>query len=116
VTSSTCTRSARKPFWAAKVTPGRVCSASASGIAVIAVVAGWWPAVGQPSVTASYLVGLAVGIVFASVAWRIRRRPLEVRAVYRGDVICLFRTSDSRVFGQVTRALLRVVEHMADES
>jgi Family of unknown function (DUF6232) len=57
------------------------------------------------------LVGAAVvGAAVAGAYWSARRRPLELRAVYRGQVVCLYRTNDRIVFNQVTRALLRVLE------
>jgi hypothetical protein len=46
----------------------------------------------------------------------VRGRPLEIRAVYRGQLICLFHTRDRRVFGQVERALLRALERLEDAS
>jgi hypothetical protein len=51
----------------------------------------------------------ATGVVLASHVLA-RRRMQELRALYRGNVVCLFRTSDRLVFGQVCRALLRVLE------
>jgi hypothetical protein len=46
----------------------------------------------------------------------VRGRPLEIRAVYRGQLICLFHTRDRQVFGQVQRALLRALERLEDAS
>ena len=38
------------------------------------------------------------------------QQPYELWAVYRGQLVILFHTTDSRVFGQVRRALLRAIE------
>jgi Family of unknown function (DUF6232) len=39
------------------------------------------------------------------------RRTYEFRAMYQGYTVCLFRTTDRTVFGQVRRALVRAFEH-----
>jgi hypothetical protein len=41
-------------------------------------------------------------------------RTYELRAVYRGRVVCLFKTRDTRVLGQVVRALRRAAEWNLD--
>jgi hypothetical protein len=43
-----------------------------------------------------------------------RRSMHEVHAFYRGRRVCLFRTTDLRLFGQVRRALVRALEAQAD--
>ncbi|MCP2328853.1 hypothetical protein HDA40_007360 [Hamadaea flava] len=41
-----------------------------------------------------------------------RRGPVyELRAVYYGQLISLFRTTDQRLFGQIKRALIRALEN-----
>ena len=84
---------------AAASTPVRVCSAGASGVSVLVAAIGW-PVFGQPSVTAVGLVAFGAGVAAASAARQARRRPLEVRAVYRGALVCLFSTTDRRTLGQ----------------
>jgi len=42
--------------------------------------------------------------------WRFGGRVYELRAGYRGYLVRLFTSRDSRVFGQVRRALLRATE------
>ena len=39
-----------------------------------------------------------------------RRHSYEVHAIYRGQWVCLFRTTDLRLFGQIKRALVRALE------
>jgi len=73
-----------------------------------------WPVFDQPGVTVGGLVGLAVALSAVVLSRRARRRPLEVRAVYRGRLVCLYCTTDRQALGQVTRALLRVLEHNED--
>jgi len=41
---------------------------------------------------------------------RRRREIYELRAVYHGRPICLFQTTDERLFGQIKRALIRALE------
>lgn len=40
-----------------------------------------------------------------------RGNTYELRAVYHGRPICLFSTTDLRLFGQIKRALIRALEH-----
>ena len=48
-------------------------------------------------------------------AMRLRRRhSYEVHAHYRGRRVCLFRTGDARLFGQIRRALVRALEAYAE--
>jgi Family of unknown function (DUF6232) len=100
-------------FVAAASNSVRVCSAGASGVTALVAVAGW-PVFDRPMVSAIGLVlfGLAAGSALA--AGRARRRPLVIRAVYRGRLVCLYSTTNRRTHGQVTRALLRVIEAAAD--
>jgi hypothetical protein len=91
----------------------RVCSTGLAGASVGLATMGW-PVLGQPSVSLYALLGLVVFTATARATWRLRWARREVRAVYRGRVVCLFRTTDPRTFGQVTRALLRVLEHRDD--
>lgn len=44
----------------------------------------------------------------------VRDRRFELWARYRGVLVCLFSTCDERSFGQVKRALLRVIEQTVD--
>jgi len=44
------------------------------------------------------------------VRFSVRRPPLELRALYRGQVVSLYWTRDRLQFGQVTRALLRALD------
>jgi uncharacterized protein DUF6232 len=43
--------------------------------------------------------------------YRHRRETYELCAVYHGRPICLYRTTDERLFGQIKRALIRALEH-----
>jgi hypothetical protein len=57
---------------------------------------------------------LAVALpVFAVGAhWRMRPRLWRLHAIYRGDDVVLYASTDGRVFHQITRALRRAVENL----
>jgi hypothetical protein len=62
-------------------------------------------------------VWAAVGILLCATScavvagyWRNGEKPFELRATYRGRLVCLLKTSDKRMLGQVRRGLLRAVE------
>jgi hypothetical protein len=92
----------------------RVCFGGASGMAVVVITLN--RAIDTPRVLA-FVVALAV-LVFSAVAfgasWCLRVTPHELWAEYRGDLVCLFRTTDEQTFGQVKRALLRAREYYED--
>jgi hypothetical protein len=59
------------------------------------------------------ILGLLVVGVSATVSagcWRPPPPPYELRATYRGQPVCLLRTPDEKLLGQVSRALLRALE------
>jgi hypothetical protein len=89
--------------------PVQVCSVGASGLGVLVALTGW-PLLNLPMVTAIGAIVLAMAVALASASARARRVPLEIRAVYRGRLVCLFRTTDRLVLGQVRRALLRAMD------
>jgi hypothetical protein len=93
--------------------PVRVCSTGMAGLSVLVATAGW-PILDQPPVTMAALVLLGVSSSLSAASWRIRMRPRELRAIYRGHLVCLYRSPNRRTFGQVTRALLRVLEQLDD--
>jgi hypothetical protein len=104
----------RESIWEVVAQPDvGVCSTSLAGACVVLASVGW-PLLDQPVVSFGAAVVGAVLSALAGVCWSARRRPLELRAVYRGKLVCLFRTTDRRVFGQVSRALVRVMERMED--
>jgi hypothetical protein len=78
----------------------------AGGFATIAIVGGLE---GAPAWVPSTAGVLAVLAVLARLV-AARRRPLELRALYRGTVVTLVGTRDPLVLGQISRALLRVIE------
>lgn len=85
-----------------------------TGIALLAAavaIAGWSLWHGATVVA----LGVAVSAgTLSIISWLTRPRPHELRAVYRDSEICLFRTTDNLEFGQVTRALRRVLERIRD--
>lgn len=93
-------------------TGARAVTASAVGLSAVALVV--LVTAGQfagPSMW-TVLVMLAVGVsaTVSTGCWRTGPQPYELRAIYRGQRVCLLRTADERLLGQVSRALLRAVE------
>jgi Family of unknown function (DUF6232) len=90
----------------------RVCSAGSSGLAVLILAlarfAGNWPT------TASAVVLLAASAMIFGASLAAGRRPHELWGIYQGRPTCLFQTTDERVFGQVSRALLRAIQHRGE--
>src|SRR5215831_13619485 len=89
--------------------PVQVCSVGASGIAILVALTGW-PLLDRPMLTVVGAIVLGLAVAVASASARARRVPLEIRAVYRGRLVCLFRTTDRLVLSQVRRALLKAMD------
>jgi hypothetical protein len=49
-------------------------------------------------------------VTVAGLTWRMRPRPYEIWAEYRGEVVRLFQCTDEKTFGHVCRALIRALE------
>jgi hypothetical protein len=91
----------------------RVCSGGAFGLSAFATVTGW-PVFDVPGMTAAGFLAAVIAGLAVRAARRSRRQPLEVRALYRGELVCLYITTNRYTLGQVRRALLRALEHQAD--
>jgi len=90
-------------------TPVWVCSGSLGSVGAFALLTGD-TAISVPSVpTIVLIMATAVGLVTAAVR-SLRSRPFELWALYRGEFVCLYRSTDRLRFGQVTRATRRVLE------
>jgi hypothetical protein len=92
-----------------------VCSKGLAGPAVVLTAVGG-PVLGRPPLSAAALV-----VVLASaLMWLGSRvtdpRPYQLWAWYRGDWVCLYQDFDSLVFGQVSRGLMRALEHLDETS
>jgi hypothetical protein len=92
----------------------RACSTALAGLAAIAAATSGGSLLEWGMVTAGALVVLVVATVVAVIAWRTRVRPHELWGAYRGELVCLFQSTDRLEFGQVRRALIRVFEQIAD--
>lgn len=92
---------------ASGATPRLTYSASAAAAAV--AVTGW-PLLGSAPVTVTGLVALAVLSSQTAGCLRGRHHSLELHAYYHAKRVCLFRTTDPRLFGQIRRALVRALE------
>jgi len=56
----------------------------------------------------------AVSAVAIAVRWRNRSCGVELRAIYGGDEVRLFRSADPAIFGAVRQGLARALENRAD--
>jgi len=90
-------------------------SAAGAATAVVAVAA---VSISQLSPMAwAAMIGFALtAVTVAGVTWRLRPRPFEIWAEYRGVVVRLFQSTDEKTFGHVCRALIRALEFSAAES
>jgi hypothetical protein len=90
-----------------------VCSTGLTGaVAIFTIVE--HATFGHPLVTIAAVGALAAAAAVAGACWSAQRRPLELRAMHRGRLVCLLSTTDRRMFGEVTRALVRVLEWRED--
>jgi hypothetical protein len=77
--------------------------------AIIAGAVAYWT-VGSPSIAITALLVTAVAAGVAAGCWQSHDEPYELRAIYRGRAVCLLRTPDERMLGQVRRGLCRALE------
>jgi Family of unknown function (DUF6232) len=94
--------------------PVRICSGWSVGLPIfveatnrLTTLPHWMP------LTCFVVAGLFLAFAIGFAA--LRRPPVEIRAFHRGALICLFRTNDKLLLGQISRALLRVLERVNDE-
>lgn len=97
-------------------------SAGLAGVAAVlaAVAAIGGPVLDEPSMSLTALGVLAlIGVVIAlswaasgTCLWIRPTRVLQLWAVYHGQHVCLFESTNAQAFGQVKRALVRAVEHL----
>jgi Family of unknown function (DUF6232) len=92
--------------------PVRVCSAGMTGLSAAMSVLG--PVVHNVPVAAGSGCALVVAAAAMVATVRARRRSTEIRAVHRGQLVCVFATTNRFTLGQVARAILRVLEANAD--
>lgn len=88
----------------------------AGATAVVAAI-GWtegWQAAESPVVAVALLSLLAVSVAVSGACWRITAVEQELVAAYRGAPVSLYRSTDTRAFGQVRRALIRALEQLDD--
>jgi hypothetical protein len=65
-----------------------------------------WPAM---------IVIATIPVSAAAVTYRLRPRPFELWAEYRGEMVQLFRSAEEKTFGHVCRALIRARERGFEE-
>ncbi len=88
----------------------RACLAGITAIAATTAMIDWPRLDEVMIVTAVVASVIVVSTMVVCGMPRPRRRMQELWAVYRGRPVCLFKTTDELVFGQVRRALLRAIE------
>lgn len=90
-------------------TLAKIGSTALAAIAVtVAVIA--WRTLESAEVVVVALLVTTVSSVISVGCWRTPDEPYELRATFRGRSVCLLRTTDERILGQVSRALLRALE------
>jgi len=89
--------------------PVRVLTAHFAAAAIVLLAIGW-PFLHAPVAYLTAIVTVMVSCIAAGVCWRLAPRAYELRATYRKFEVCLFESTDERVFGQVRRGLLRALE------
>jgi hypothetical protein len=95
--------------------PVRIVSTGLAGAAAMAAAVGW-TIFDSPLTSVAALMVLAMSSVVSGACWRTRGHAhlYELRAVHYGQPVCLFQTTDARVFGQVSRALCRAMEQYGE--
>jgi hypothetical protein len=82
---------------------------TAGGAAVLLLVSA--PVLDSPGALAVTLATAATLTASAAINGASRTSRLwELRATHRGTQVCLFNTTDARIFGQVKRAMVRTLE------
>jgi hypothetical protein len=94
-----------------KTSSFKVCTSGAVGFSVVLTTSG----ASFADVTWLSIAGLSLAMLVALggllAMWR-RRVSMELWAVHCGEPVCLFRTNDRLLFGQVSRALRRALERL----
>lgn len=88
----------------------RLGSTGVAGATAVTVGVGWPALDSSPPLALVALGLLALSAAVSGACWGVRRIRYELIAVCRDRPVLLFRSSDTRVFGQVTRALARAIE------
>jgi uncharacterized protein DUF6232 len=81
------------------------------GAVLLAVVFGVWAVVAPSDRHTVFATVLLASSVVGGACIRVTPRRHEIWAVHGRRDVCLFTTTDERVFGQVRRALMRAMEH-----
>jgi len=90
--------------------PVRMITAHVAGAAIV-VAAASWPFLTSPAEYIAAVVFVATPSLASGTAWRLRPRAYELRATYRQLDVLLYSSTDVRTFGQVTRGLIRALDH-----
>lgn len=79
--------------------------------AIPATVLAWQMTGSANYVVAGFLVA-AASVTIGCLRRPRNHEPFELQAMFRGRLVCLLRTTNEQELGQVSRALLRVVDRM----
>jgi hypothetical protein len=84
-------------------------STGVAGAAAVAVALGW-PVFHSAIISLGALVVLVASFTVSTACLRSYTRWYELWADYHGQPVCLFQTTDVRLFGEVSRAFVRALE------
>jgi hypothetical protein len=87
---------------------GRMATSAMAGALVVAAVTGAF--VRSPAGWVATALAVVALLCFRGLSRLTRRPRLQLLAMYHGDSVCLFSTTDAQTFGQVRRGLLRALE------
>lgn len=92
------------------VVPAAVGSSGLASVIAIVFTTRWLD-VPAPLVLMIFVVAV---VAATGACLRVRKGSYELRAVYRGQMVSMFETTDVQTFGQVKRALVRAIENVTD--
>lgn len=97
----------------AALSSARVGSTGVAGAAAVAIAlsrAEQWQPLESPTLTLGLIVLLLVSIAVSGGCWSVRPMELELAALYHGEPVTLYCSTDLEDFGQIKRALIRALE------
>lgn len=93
----------------------KVCSQGLAGPALVVTTLGG-PVLDRPSVSITAMVVLIASMLTWLGCRATQMRPYQLWAWYRGDWVCLYEEFDRLAFRQVSRGLMRALEHLEETS
>jgi hypothetical protein len=99
------------------LTSARVSSTGAAGAVAVAIVLGrteGWEAFDSPITMLGMVLLLIVSVAVSGACWWVDSAELALVALYRGQPVILYASTDPQEFGQVRRALMRALQQLDD--